>query len=89
MDQSQYRTERVILETGRHRITGMATLARDGYRSRLSDLLNANERDFISLTEVTIERLDHGGAVEQQPFVAISRRHVVLAIDDAPTPSTR
>ena len=28
----------------------MCVLARDGYRSRVSDLLNAPERDFISLT---------------------------------------
>ena len=30
---------------------GTLTLARDGYRSRISDLLNASERDFISITE--------------------------------------
>ena len=51
----QTRQERVYLETGRHRIAGTLTLARDGYRSRVSDVLNASERDFISLTDVTVE----------------------------------
>ncbi|MCW2958892.1 MAG: hypothetical protein JWP18_1695, partial [Solirubrobacterales bacterium] len=40
MDQHRY--ERVIIETVRHRIEGTVTLARDGYRSRLSDVLNAS-----------------------------------------------
>ena len=38
MDQ---RHERILIETNRHRIAGTLTLARDGYRSRVSDLLNA------------------------------------------------
>ncbi len=80
MDQGQHRTERVVLETANHRISGMLTLARDGYRSRVSDLLNASERDFVSLTDVTVDRLDGNGAAEQHAFLLVSRHHVVLAI---------
>ena len=80
MDQPQHRQERVILETERHRVRGLMTLARDGYRSRMSDLLNASERDFIPLTDVTVEHLDGKGS-EQHAFLAISRRHIVLAVD--------
>ena len=76
----QNRTERVYLETGRHRISGLLTLARDGYRSRVSDLLNAPERDFISLTDVTVEVLEHDGNGTQHDFMAVSRRHIVFAI---------
>ncbi len=61
-------------------MSGLVTLARDGYRSRMSDLLNANERDFVPLTDVIVERLD-GGSSEQHAFVAVSRRHIVLALD--------
>ncbi len=82
MDQGQHRQERVLLETEHHRITGLLTLARDGYRSRVSDLLNAGERDFVSLTEVTVERLDGGGS-DEHPFLLVSRRHIVLAVDGA------
>ena len=51
----QHRRERVYVETDRHRISGVLTLPTDGYRSRLSDFLNASERDFISLTECVVE----------------------------------
>ena len=55
MDQ---REERVRLETERFRITGTVTLSRNGYRSRISDLLNASEREFLPLTDVTLEPLN-------------------------------
>ena len=58
-----HRRERIRIETERHRIEGVLTLARDGYRSRVSDVLNASERDFITLTEVTVAPLD-GGPIE-------------------------
>ena len=52
-----HRRERIRIETERHRIVGELTLARDGYRSRVSDVLNAPERDFLTLTDVTVEPL--------------------------------
>lgn len=82
MDQGQHRTERVVLETPDHRISGMLTLSRDGYRSRVSDLLNASERDFVSLTDATVERIDGSREPEVYAFLAVSRHHIVLAIDD-------
>ena len=56
----QQRTERVELETTRHRITGDVTLAANGFRSRVSDLLNASEREFLALTDVELVPLDGG-----------------------------
>jgi hypothetical protein len=73
------RTERIRIETERHRIEGMLTLARDGYRSRVSDVLNASERDFITLTEATLTPLD-GGPVELHPYMSLARRHIVFAV---------
>ena len=75
----QTRQERVYFETPRHRIAGTLTLARDGYRSRVSDVLNASERDFITLTEVTVSPLD-GGVTELHPYLTIARRHIVFAV---------
>lgn len=74
-----HRRERISVETERHRIVGFLTLARDGYRSRISDVLNAPERDFLTLTEVTVEPLS-GGPVELHPFLTVSRRHIVFAV---------
>jgi hypothetical protein len=76
----EQRHERVLIETERHRIAGTLTLAADGYRSRVSDLLNAPERDFIALTDVTIELLDHDGPGTEHGFMAVSRLHIVFAI---------
>jgi hypothetical protein len=74
-----HRRERVRMETERHRIEGYLTLARDGYRSRVSDVLNASERDFLTLTEVTVAPLD-GGPVELHPYLTLARRHIVFAV---------
>ena len=57
---SEERRERIRLETPRHRIEGSLMLARDGYRSRVSDMLNASERDFLTLTDVTLQPLEGG-----------------------------
>lgn len=75
----QTRRERIQIETDHYRIVGVVTLPADGYRSRISDLLNAFDRDFISLTDATVERLDEPGAPVKREFVAVARRHIVFA----------
>ena len=74
-----YRRERVRVETERHRIEGFLTLARDGYRSRVSDVLNASERDFLTLTDVTVTPLE-GGPAELHSYLTLARRHIVFAV---------
>ena len=74
----QHRSERVRLETERYRIFGALTLPRDGYRSRMSDYLNAADREFVSLTDVVREEIE-GGAISRHEYVAVSRRHIVFA----------
>jgi hypothetical protein len=76
----QHRYERISIDTPRHRIIGIATMASDGYRSRLSDLLNAPEREFIALTEATVESLDGDFGVAKHDFIAVHRQHVVFAV---------
>ncbi|MDQ3677838.1 MAG: hypothetical protein M3401_13740 [Actinomycetota bacterium] len=81
----QHRYERISIETPRQRITGTATLAADGYRSRLSDLLNAPERDFIALVDVIVEPLEgesENAAVHD--FIAVHRQHVVFVVSLGP-----
>ena len=76
----QHRRERIYVETDRHRISGVLTLPTDGYRSRLSDFLNASERDFISLTDCVVELIGRDGAGTEHGFIAVSRHHIVFAI---------
>jgi hypothetical protein len=75
----EQRDEKIVVETLRHRITGTLQLPRDGYRSRLTDYLNASERAFLPLTDVQIVPLDGAGVTEQRPFVVLSLAHIVLA----------
>ena len=76
----EHRDERIVVETERYRITGMLRLPKDGYRSRLTDYLNAAERTFLPLTQVEIVPLANDSPVERRPFMALSLRHVVLAM---------
>jgi hypothetical protein len=79
----EHRDERIIVETNRHRITGILRLPADGYRSRLTDYLNASERVFLALTEVEVTALNGTSRVEHREFVALSVRHIVLAMPAA------
>ncbi|HEX4837274.1 MAG TPA: hypothetical protein VFV03_01945 [Solirubrobacteraceae bacterium] len=76
---AEERRERIRVETQRHRIEGSLLLARDGYRSRVSDVLNASERDFLTLTDVTLQPLE-GGPVERHAFLAVARAHIVYVV---------
>ncbi len=39
----------MVVETDRYRVEGMMTLAREGYRSRLSDHVNRRDQEFFTL----------------------------------------
>ena len=80
-----HRRERIRIETSRLRIEGYLTVARDGYRSRVSDVLNASERDFLTLTEVTVTLLE-GGPIELHDYLTLARRHIVFAVAAPETP---
>ncbi len=69
-----------MVETLRHRITGVLRLPRDGYRSRLTDYLNASERAFLPLTDVEVVPLEAPREVQTLPFLVLSLAHVVLAM---------
>jgi hypothetical protein len=74
------RLKQIIAETGRYRVTGMLRLPPDGYRSRLSDYLNAPERSFLPLTDVELSPVDGSAPPERYPFLALSLRHIVFAV---------
>jgi hypothetical protein len=78
----QSRTERIVLETARYRITGEVALPAEGSRSRLSDLLNREGLSFIpvSNTEVISHENDHRERIQ---FIAVARDNVQIAYEDA------
>jgi hypothetical protein len=76
----EHRDERIVVETDRYRISGVLRLPRDGYRSRMTDYLNASERSFLALTDVEITPLTGTSPSENRAFIALSLEHIVLAM---------
>jgi hypothetical protein len=74
------RVQRVVLETTRFRIVGDVSLPTEGFRTRLSDVLNRQDTGFISLVNVELSPID-GGDTESQPFVAVARNQIEIAYE--------
>ena len=83
MDQ---RLKRIVAETERYRITGFLRLPPDGYRSRLSDYLNAPDRSFLPLTDVEVSaarrRQRRCRAVQRSWRCAVSHIVFAMPLDD-------
>jgi hypothetical protein len=75
-----FRRERLRVETLRHVIEGVLQLPTEGYRSRVTDYMNAHDSDFIALTEATVR--DHeSGQETSHEFVAVNMRHALLVVE--------
>ena len=75
------RLQRVRLETGRHSIEGSLQLPAEGFRSRVTDFFNAHAGEFVALTDAVVGPLDGSAPPADQPFLAVSTRHVVLVVE--------
>ena len=75
------RRARVRIETDRHVIEGTLRLPAEGYRSRLTDFLNAHGTDFIPVTDAELARQEGAQPLENHPYLAVAARHVVLVIE--------
>ena len=74
------RREPIFLETDRYRIEGKLTLPSEGFRSRVSDYVNQNDRDFFSIEDATVTPIDGTGEPQDIGFMLVSRRHVRLVL---------
>jgi hypothetical protein len=79
------RRERVVLETERHRIVGDVTLPAEGYRSRLSDLLNRESLNFVPLANAIITGINGSKDVTTMRFIAVARDHIQIAYEESAT----
>lgn len=77
----QTRRERVVLETERQRVVGDVILPAEGFRTRLSDLLNSEGLKFVALVNATVSDHATGTSVSRE-FVAVARDHVQIAYED-------
>ena len=76
-----FRRLRVRLETDRHVIEGTLQLPSEGYRSRMTDFLNAHDSDFLPVTDAELTWLDGRSRAEQHEYVAVSVRHIVIGVE--------
>jgi hypothetical protein len=76
-----FRRERVRIETQRHEIEGTLQLPHEGFRSRTTDFLNAQERDFLALTEAEVRWLDGDRKPERHDFLAVAVRQIVMVLE--------
>ena len=71
---------RIVVLAGGYEITGTIVLPSEGYRSRLTDYLNSAERDFVPMTDVTIQPVGRPEEAATREFVALSRQAITLAM---------
>ena len=76
-----FRRERVRIETQRHEIEGTLQLPNEGFRSRTTDFLNAQEREFLALTDAEIRWLDESRPAERHEFLAVAVRQIVMVLE--------
>jgi hypothetical protein len=74
------RVQRVVLETSRFRLIGNVTLPTEGFRTRLSDVLNRQDTGYIPLVDVELTPVD-GGDMTKLPFVAVARNRIEIAFE--------
>jgi hypothetical protein len=74
------RVQRIVVETPRFRIVGSVHLPTEGFRTRLSDVLNRDDTRFIAMIEVELQPTD-GGEAQSLPFVAVSRSQILIAYE--------
>ena len=76
-----YRRLRVRLETDRHVIEGTLQLPNEGYRSRLTDFLNAHGSDFLPVTDAELTWIGGDRPAERREYLAVSVRHIVVGVE--------
>ena len=70
----------MVVETDRYRVEGMMTLAREGYRSRVSDHVNRRDQEFFTLIDAELTALDGSGRDWKAQVLMLSRRHIRLIV---------
>ena len=82
------RTERIVLETERHRIVGDLTLPKEGYRSRLSDYLNRGDLAFVPLINASITPIGSiDDPAQEREFLVVSCSQIHLAYPEGEMPA--
>jgi hypothetical protein len=68
------------METAKFRLVGDVTLPTEGFRTRLTDVLNRQDTGFIPLVNVELFPIDDGDT-KSLPFVAVARNQIEIAYE--------
>ena len=74
------RVQRVVIETSRFHVVGDVMLPTEGFRTRLSDVLNRQDTGFIPLINVELTPVGDEKA-ESLPFIAVARNQIQIAYE--------
>ncbi len=73
---------RVKLKVGNLEVFGTIAVISNGYRSRLSDLIN-NNHQFISLTDVEV--YEDNKIIDKTPFMCINKQAIIFFCESNPS----
>lgn len=76
----EVRYERIVVETDRYRVEGDMKLPQEGYRNRLSDYLNLQNHEFLTIVNAELTAIDGSGRDWHTPVLMLARRHIRLVV---------
>ena len=76
----EVRYERIVVETDRYRVEGDMKLPQEGYRSRLSDYLNLQNNDFLTIVNAELTAIDGSGRDWNTPVLMLASRYIRLIV---------
>jgi hypothetical protein len=74
------RIQRVVVETAKFRVVGDVSLPTEGFRTRLTDVLNRQDTGFIPLVNVELSPIDDRDT-KSLPFLAVARNQIEIAYE--------
>jgi len=80
MPVGEVRYERIVVETDRYRVEGDMKLPQEGYRSGLSDYLNLQNHEFLTIVNAELKAIDGSGRDWHTPVLILARRYIHLVV---------
>ncbi|RMF93053.1 MAG: hypothetical protein D6736_02395 [Nitrospinota bacterium] len=72
----------VTIYTLQFKIQGQIRVPPDGYRARISDLLNRETTQFIPIVNAKVFNLRNDGVIVSSPVVVVNKAQITLVFPD-------
>ncbi len=80
MSPVEVKYERIVAETDRYRVEGDLKLLQESYRNRLSDYLNFQNNEFLTIVNAELKAIDGSGRDWNTPVLILARRYIHLVV---------